>query len=1286
MDPLKYELTIGGTALSNDEQKEFYIGPFFCMASLYGLRFERSLYKPGHIQAEVFFQGKLNDTVGMDLLRDGLIGKPVSLAVAGTTVASGYFVYEISPQLELKKKETVTVSLIGGGGKKVKVTFYYYDIYVKLDIFSPDIRLMMNKFSRVYPAKKFISQVVTDFVGIPAINVPLRPLASSSLQGLAYTDNSAQVEYVQPYLVQYNESFYDFIKRVSNRCGEAFYFENGMLCFGLLKGGKSKKVAGASRIIFQHITGAPLSIRDYARDSVKGTSYDKTTGKYTYGLGKHDIHSDPVGMDSHKCPADAFPLDGSSDDDYADVYNSEIASEDQYMILYKDKFEIDDFKGIWWGDSAEHAMKIVSDILNSTSLLEILSKLGTKLFTGLIAAAKKKQRANDDGNEIISDATKPSGVTDYAVLFSGVSKDSSQWITLKKYHDIRVKEEQVIHDTVCVDMGEGFFDANLGDRITIPGCEGQTYIVTRVDMTSSNEWKRTYEGFTGDAAPAGGKPSQLIYAVPLVGDVFYPPLLPDKPFRQSGPQPAFIVDSGDPIGQGRVRIRFAWQPLYNVKKYQDEVATYKKVLLKYGSFNSDGKYEKKSGLSDADKAEVDKYKPLYDSACQSLEDASTSIKSEASPWIRMTTPLASPESGMYFKPQKGDEVMVDFENGNIERPYVTGALYSKNVPVPRDGNMVIVSRNGHTFKMSDPKDLSEFIAGLYPGIKYLKSLGVKTDMMDLEGDARKILGGIELTDKYGFYNIKMSTHDRNISISSPVGDVKMSALTGISIDAPNGDISIRGKNVSITAYNKISVESGKNVKNGMGGWIMAFADGKEVGKSVAKTVLNSFGGKFFDLSLIRSLVEIFIRPIDGTLQIKSNRFMQLEAGKGKSSADGSMYHVKVSDRFSKFNEGVILKNVMLWLKERIDLLVDDFVPLFNKVAQEAIACSTQGFFGNAAPAIVSTPDSADNLLKALFNEQVQDTEVGFQNVKDAFLGNAHKLTILPAANVQDGLYRQKTVKAYIGNLFRAINDLRVFIRKIDNIFDSPTDKTGRLSHVKDFLTAYPSFKAIALSILKMDNPDVAAVAAAARPAAIPPAQPSTKDPAVGGTSGLWGDVIEKINDFANSGQASLFQATTVQAFNSWKTLVTRRLMSQVIETCRVNNQFKSFMIPLPGYFPTIDPVALTPVPTHPDNFAHPFSDADWAKYIKEIRIVDVPQNLNWGQNFLGGLKDGVMDSVGKLQVWPEISVWKSDSEGEILFSDKKDKTYQFKNGLLESHVSQSRDMASDESALKGVMN
>ena len=72
-------------------------------------------------------------------------------------------------------------------------------------------------------------------------------------------------------------------------------------------------------------------------------------------------------------------------------------------------------------------------------------------------------------------------------------------------------------------------------------------------------------------------------------------------------------------------------------------------------------------------------------------------------------------------------------------------------------------------------------------------------------------GGFTMSDYYGIYKISGSTDKRNVTISSPWGDVKMDAFTGITISAPNGDVKIKGKNVTIEAGNNLKLESGTNI-------------------------------------------------------------------------------------------------------------------------------------------------------------------------------------------------------------------------------------------------------------------------------------------------------------------------------------------------------------------------------------------------------------------------------------------------------------------------------------------
>ncbi|MCC8037423.1 MAG: type VI secretion system tip protein VgrG [Bacteroidales bacterium] len=77
------------------------------------------------------------------------------------------------------------------------------------------------------------------------------------------------------------------------------------------------------------------------------------------------------------------------------------------------------------------------------------------------------------------------------------------------------------------------------------------------------------------------------------------------------------------------------------------------------------------------------------------------------PWLRIAQPHAGSGKGFSFIPEIGEEVMIGFEGGNAERPYVTGTLY--NGPENPDGAWLpgdnevkaIRTRNGHTIEIHD---------------------------------------------------------------------------------------------------------------------------------------------------------------------------------------------------------------------------------------------------------------------------------------------------------------------------------------------------------------------------------------------------------------------------------------------------------------------------------------------------------------------------------------------------------------------------------------------------------
>jgi len=99
----------------------------------------------------------------------------------------------------------------------------------------------------------------------------------------------------------------------------------------------------------------------------------------------------------------------------------------------------------------------------------------------------------------------------------------------------------------------------------------------------------------------------------VADDSNYPPYYQCDTFPHSAAQRAKVMDNNDPENLGRIRVQFLWQ-----EGQDDNLMT---------------------------------------------------------PWIRIAQPHGGDQKGFYFIPEIDEEVMVDFENGNAEKPYVVGTLW-----------------------------------------------------------------------------------------------------------------------------------------------------------------------------------------------------------------------------------------------------------------------------------------------------------------------------------------------------------------------------------------------------------------------------------------------------------------------------------------------------------------------------------------------------------------------------------------------------------------------------------
>ena len=396
----------------------------------------------------------------------------------------------------------------------------------------------------------------------------------------------------------------------------------------------------------------------------------------------------------------------------------------------------------------------------------------------------------------------------------------------------------------------------LGDQISYNGTE---YVVYEVH---NNTYKNN-SAYTSE------------YELLLVGKTtggFYPLPMPEVRIKKASAQRAIVVDNFDPDRLGRVRVMYPWQAKQSDEDYLKEI-----------------KSENKEEFKDKDKEKEIKEKYRND----------IRNRSNSSPWIRVSVPMASDGAGFLFTPAVDDEVLIDYEDGNIERPYVCGAFYNENnkpsIPAQAhnyDKVSSITSANGHHISFTDNGGAERFFFNDVPIVKMANAFGVHDNI--IPGD-KFFGGGFEISDYYGVYAIKGSTHGRSVDICSPFGTISIDALTGISINAPLGDVKIVGKNVSIEARNNLTIESGTNV-NG-------YLNDSKTPKQNFLGIAESIAGNILDLSDYRHILEIFLRPIGGTMLLKSNRYMRMEAGEGETIVDDAVDYNE--DGFSRFCSSLI---------------------------------------------------------------------------------------------------------------------------------------------------------------------------------------------------------------------------------------------------------------------------------------------------------------------------------------------------------------------------------------------
>ena len=144
--------------------------------------------------------------------------------------------------------------------------------------------------------------------------------------------------------------------------------------------------------------------------------------------------------------------------------------------------------------------------------------------------------------------------------------------------------------------------------------------------------------------------------------------------------------------------------------------------------------------------------------------------STESHWARVATPMAGNGRGLYFLPEVDDEVLVLFERGDVRFPFVIGALWNGKDPAPADNGdgknalRVIKSKSGHLIRFDDSEKAEK----------------------------------IEIID---------ATANNRIVIDTKTDTVTITAGKHLVLEAPQGDIRLKAKQVAIEASGSADIKA-----------------------------------------------------------------------------------------------------------------------------------------------------------------------------------------------------------------------------------------------------------------------------------------------------------------------------------------------------------------------------------------------------------------------------------------------------------------------------------------------
>ncbi len=188
-----------------------------------------------------------------------------------------------------------------------------------------------------------------------------------------------------------------------------------------------------------------------------------------------------------------------------------------------------------------------------------------------------------------------------------------------------------------------------------------------------------------------------------------------------------------------------------------------------------------------------------------------------SPWAYIAAPMSGKGRGALFMPERGDEVLVCFEDGKFGFPYVVGFLWNgEQVSPETEAHMrVIVTPGGHQLRFEDKKDDTRVI---------LKSKGAHSVTLEDKASGPQVLiasnGGrqVLLDDSQGLGKVQIKSGRNEVLMDDNPGAtrVELKAGAGVGVTITMNATPQPSLSISVGAGNTIDVNAAGVTLNAAG--------------------------------------------------------------------------------------------------------------------------------------------------------------------------------------------------------------------------------------------------------------------------------------------------------------------------------------------------------------------------------------------------------------------------------------------------------------------------------------